>query len=163
MKKYLLILVAIATLISCSKKQTVNNIEQPIKVGTTAVAIGYDKFLPAATAFRMSGDYSDNVAITLNQEGQLLYFPAPTDITADSRPIDLGNGWWLNCQGLGPNSVFTKYTFAQYSELPNVPSPNQLKLDVIPGAKVTGFIELPMKKDYAVTHLDEVREYIKKL
>ena len=117
--------------------------------------------LPNATAFRMSGDYANNVAVTVGSDGELTYFPAPTDITAYSEPISLGNGWWLNQQGLGPNSVFTKYTFAEYAALPEVPSPQQLKNAIIPGAKVTEFIQLPMKIGDAVKNIDEVKEYLK--
>ena len=105
---------------------------------------------PNATAFRMSGDYSKNVAVTLAPNGDLLYFPDPTDITADSQPIYLGEGWWLNRQGFGANSAFTKYTFAEYAELPRVPSVEQLKNSIIPGAKVTEFVELPIKLDDAI-------------
>lgn len=116
---------------------------------------------PNATAFRMNGDYSKNVGVTLSPSGELIYFPAPTDITAYSEPISLGDGWWLNCQGIGPNSVFTKFTFAEYAALPEVPSPQQIKKDLLPGAKVTQFIELPMKLNDAVDHLDVVKEYLK--
>lgn len=117
--------------------------------------------VPNATAFRMSGDYGNNVAVTLTPGGELQYFPAPSDITAYSEPISLGDGWWLNCQGLGPNSVFTKYTFAEYASLPQVPTPTQLKQAIIPGAKVTQFIELPMKLNDAVENLDAVKSYLK--
>lgn len=117
--------------------------------------------LPYATAFRMSGNYADNVAVTLSSDGKLLYFPAPSDITADSEPVALGDGWWLNNQGLGPNSVFTKYTFAEYAALPQVPSPEELKSAIIPGAKVTGFIELPMKIGDANNNLEVAKEYVK--
>lgn len=116
---------------------------------------------PNATAFRMSGDYAGNVAVTLGSNGELTYFPAPSDLTAYSEPISLGNGWWLNCQGIGPNSVFTKYTFAEYSALPQTPTPQQIKLAIIPGAKVTQFIELPMKLNDAVNNINEVKLYIK--
>lgn len=119
------------------------------------------EMLPDATAFRMSGNYANNVAVTLSQDGELLYFPAPSDITADSEPVSLGDGWWLNNQGLGPNSVFTKYTFAEYAALPEVPSPEQLKLSIIPGAKVTGFIELPMKIGEAQNNIEAVKAYLK--
>ena len=122
---------------------------------------GVNYYLPEATAFRMSGDYSKNVAVTLSPDGELQYFPAPSDITADSEPIELGDGWWLNNQGLGPNSVFTKYTFAEYAALPEVPSPEQLKLSVIPGAKVTGFIELPVKIGEANNNIEELKKYVK--
>lgn len=119
--------------------------------------------LPNATAFRMSGDYANNVAVTLGPNGQLTYFPAPTDITADSEPISLGNGWWLNCQGIGQNSVFTKYTFAEYASLATVPTPEQIKASIIPGARVTQMVELPFKASEAVNNIDEVKKYIKGL
>lgn len=117
--------------------------------------------LPPATAFRMNGEYQDNVAITINPEGVLIYFPDPKDITADSRPIELGDGWWLNCQGLSPNSVFTKYTFPEYAELPAVPTVQQLKNSVIPGSGVTQFIELPYTISQAAEHIPEIKEYLK--
>lgn len=119
------------------------------------------RIMPNATAFRMSGDYANNVAVTISPDGVLTYFPAPSDITADSEPIEVGEGWWLNNQGLGPNSVFTTYTFAEYASLPSVPTPEQIKGAIIPGAKVTEFIELPMKASQAAGHLDEVRSYLK--
>lgn len=119
--------------------------------------------VPPATAFRMSGDYYDNVAITLGPDGEISYFPAPTDITADSKPVALGDGWWLNNQGFGPNTVFTKYTFAQYAELDQTPDPEQLKLAIIPGAKVTKFVELPMNINEAAENLDAVKAYVKTL
>ena len=113
-----------------------------------------------ATAFRMSGDFSDNVGITMGENGMPVYFPAPTDITADSKPVSLGNGWWLNRQGIGPNSVFTSYTFARYAELPMAPDIEQLKNSIIPGARVTEMIELPFNAREAEMHLDEIRQYV---
>ena len=144
---------------SSSKTQNSNSIRVKMpEIGGSTQSIGY---LPNATAFRMSGNYANNVAITLTDDGQLLYFPDPTDITADSEPVSLGEGWWLNNQGLGPNSVFTHYTFAEYASLPEVPSPEQLKLSVIPGAKVTDFMELPIKIGEANNNIEEVKEFVK--
>lgn len=117
-------------------------------------------YMPNATIFRMNGNYSNNVAVTLSPEGELTYFPAPSDITADSEPVEIGEGWWLNNQGLGPNSVFTKYTFAEYAALPEVPSVEQLKLSIIPGAKVTDFKELPVKLGEKIDP-DIVKDYLK--
>lgn len=187
MKKFALIMMTGLMMLSCSHHTYVVNDNNDAN-RTTSVAIGYPKsdksdskeqsgpqkvavrptgsetlkvnFLPNATAFRMSGDYANNVAITLSKDGELLYYPAPTDITADSEPIDLGNGWWLNNQGLGPNSVFTKYTFAEYASLPEVPTHEQLKNSIIPGAKITGFIELPMKLNQANENLEEAKAFV---
>lgn len=184
MKKYLLILMAAVTLMSCSKHTYVANSGN--NKSTHSVVLGYPaafenkapakvkvaptggveapalNFLPNATAFRMSGEYANNVAVTLGPDGELIYFPAPTDITADSEPIELGQGWWLNNQGIGPNSVFTKYTFAEYAALPEVPSVEQIKLSIIPGAKVTDFIELPMTLSEANKNLDAAKEAVAK-
>ena len=127
----------------------------------TFISGNYQNMIPDATAFRMSGDYENNVAITLASDGTLTYFPAPSDITADSEPVALGDGWWLNCQGISPNSVFTKYTFAEYASLPSAPTPEQLKHSIIPGAKVTEFIELPVKADKALQNIEEIKAYIR--
>lgn len=182
MKKFIIPCMMSLLFVSCGHK-TYNPVENVSPRGNTHVAVGYGDnttqksdskvkvgerkgltqvaVIPNATAFKMNGNYSHNVAVTLNQDGKLLYFPAPSDITADSEPIDLGNGWWLNCQGFGPNSVFLKYTFAEYAALPEAPSPQQLKLDIIPGSKVTQYVELPMRLNQAVNNLEEVRECLK--
>lgn len=93
--------------------------------------------MPKATVFRMSGDYADNVAVTFAPDGTLTYFPAPSDISPDCASLSLGDGWYLNRQGFGPNSVFTRWTFDEYSKLPSVPSPEEIKEALIPGARVT--------------------------
>ena len=152
----------VALAVSCSKKPVTTDPIEPsvitkVKVPTASVS----NFLPNATAFKMSGNYSKNVGITLNPDGSVLYFPAPSDITADSEPIDLGDGWWLNCQGLGLNSVFTKYTFSEYAAMSEAPSPHQLLLEVIPGAKVTQMIELPMTLSEAQQNIEAAKESIK--
>ncbi len=95
-----------------------------------------------ATLFKMSGDYANNVAVTLGPDGRLLYFPAPTDLTDESAPQEVGDGWWLNRQGLGASSVFTKYTFDEYRALKTVPTPEEIKAAIIPGACVTDFRQL---------------------
>ncbi len=95
--------------------------------------------LPKKTAFKMSGDYADHVAVTLDGAGNLTYYPAPGDITAASAPVKMGDGWWLNRQGLGPGSVFTRWTFAEYAALKETPSQEEIKAAIIPGACVTAF------------------------
>lgn len=145
-----------------SSKQT-SAVESPKFEIKKKLTGGSAAAIPSATAFRMSGNYSDNVAITLSPSGEILYFPAPTDITAYSHPIELCDGWWLNCQGIGSGSVFTKYTFAEYAALPQAPTPEQLKAAIIPGAKVTQFIQLPMNINEAPKNIKAVNEYLKTL
>lgn len=130
-------------------------VEAPVKIvgGKPAVVL-------KASAFRMNGDYADNVAVTMDNDGNLLYYPAPTDITENSKPLDLGGGWWLNRQGLSANSVFTRYTFEEYSALKSVPSREKLKEMIIPGSKVTEFEILPVPASKAMDELDAIRQYL---
>ena len=154
---------------ACSKK-TADSASAQESQGLTeqvtmnGVAIGYRNSkpmntIPKASAFRMSGDYADNVAITI-RNGSLSYFPDPSDISDNSRPIDLGNGWWLNRQGISANSVFTKYTFDEYAALKKVPSVKERKPSIIPGARVTEMRELPFTINEAPAHLDSIRSFL---
>ena len=121
---------------------------------------GNSTMYPRATIFTMSGDYADKVAVTFNPDGTLAYFPDPMDITANSAPYSLGNGWYLNRQGLSPNSVFTEYTFDEYKSLKKPPTHQQLKDAVIPGSSVTEFVVLPVNQSEAVVNPEICLKYI---
>jgi len=144
---------------ACSRK---NTSDAGTEIGDAAVPVvqltGSSPLamMPKATAFKMTGNYSDKVAITLNPDGSILYYPAPSDISENSRPISLGNGWWLNRQGIAPTSVFTKFTFDEYSRLPKTPSVEELKAAVIPGARVSQWEVLPYTASEALSHLWEI-------
>lgn len=123
------------------------------------VAAGETFAMPSATAFRMSGDYASNVAVTFGPDGELAYYPAPTDITAQSAPVAIGEGWWLNRQGLSANSVFTKWTFEEYAALNTVPSRQEIMEAVIPGARVTEMISLPISLSEALQNPQNCIKY----
>lgn len=110
-----------------------------------------------ASAFQMSGDYADHVAITLDANGNLLYYPAPTDLSDSSTPIEIGDGWWLNRQGISANSQFTSYTFDEYMALKTPPTRRQLIESIIPGARVTAFRTLDIPASQAASRLPEIR------
>lgn len=107
--------------------------------------VGSHGIYPDATIFKMSGDYADNVAVTLNPDGTLAYYPAPGDLSSVSVPYALGNGWYLNRQGISSGSVFTKWTFQEYMALPQPPTTEQIKAAIIPGAYVTEMETIPVK------------------
>lgn len=116
--------------------------------------------LPKATAFKMNGNYANHVAVTLDANGNLIYFPAPSDITANSRPVDLGNGWWLNRQGFPENPAFLEYTFEEYAALPTTPSIKEIKKKIIPGSGITYRMLLPFTINEAENNLPSIRNYI---
>lgn len=157
MKKCFFLLAGSALLLSCSHKSNIVTISTTSTSTTSENVISPGTPVPLennimnsrpnlarlrATLFKMSGNYANNVAVTLDANGNLIYFPAPTDLSAESVPQEVGEGWWLNRQGLGANSVFTKYTFEEYRALKTVPTPDEIKAAIIPGARVTEFRRL---------------------
>lgn len=121
----------------------------------------YPAYILPATVFQMSGDYADRVGVTLGLDGSLVYFPAPTDVTASSAPYPLGDGWYINRQGIAPNSVFTKWTFDEYAALDKVPSAAEIIEAIIPGAKVTRMEQLPLNINEAINNPAECAKYLK--
>ena len=122
---------------------------------------GFDsEAVPNATVFRMNGDYSNNVAITLNVDGSLAYYPDPSDITSGSAPYPLADGWYLNRQGIGPDSKFTAFSFEEYRNLNKAPSHKELIDAVIPGASVTEFVELPVSASEALANPQICLQYL---
>lgn len=129
--------------------------KQIVRGGSTTGAVSA---MPKAVAYRMSGDYADNVAIALTPDGKaILSYPAPTDLNKDSAPISLGDGWWLSRCGITQNSVFTTYTYAAYSALKQTPTPAELMKAVIPGACVTQIERLSMTPQEALADTAAVR------
>lgn len=160
MKTYLTPLLCMALVAAgCGKKVTPDSAtpDTPEQISFTGSS---SAFMPKATIFKMNGDYADNVAVTLNAEGNLAYFPAPTDLSSDSAPYSLGNGWYLNRQGLSPNSVFTKWTFEEYRAMAKAPTPTEIKAAIIPGARVTDFRQLPVKASEALSDPNICKKYI---
>lgn len=133
MKKFIL-MAAVALMTSCSASQKTT--ETPTPEGTT-------DHIPLAIAYQTSGDYNNNVPVTLNAAGdRLVSFPGPADVNPEtSAPIPLAQGWLLDRRGISANTAFTTYTYEQYHALPAVP--DNLMTSIIPGAVVTRIIRFP--------------------
>lgn len=159
--KYCYIAVFGLLCIACSHKPAEQALSpEPIQIRTAGGSGAFA--VPKATVFKMNGDYGDRVAVTLNKDGSLAYYPAPTDITDRSAPVDLGDGWWLNRQGLSEGSTFTKWTFDEYRSLPSVPSQEEIMAAVIPGSRVTEMITLPLSASEAMSDPSRCALYLPK-
>ncbi|MBO4978540.1 MAG: hypothetical protein J6C67_07500 [Muribaculaceae bacterium] len=139
---------ASALLMSCAPAR------QPASPAPAAVAVparapaapvlgGTPADLPPVTVYRMSSDYSHNVAVTVDADGNITSYPAPSDLSEAALPVAVGHGLWLDRRGVGLRSVFTRYTYAEYMALPEAPTPQQLRRAIIPGARVTAVYALP--------------------
>ncbi len=93
--------------------------------------------------YKTNGDYADNVPVTLNADGTaVVSYPAPTDL-AGASPVPLRDGYLLDRRGVGKNTAFTRYTYAEYSRFSQPPTPEELLKAVIPEAKVIEIVEMP--------------------
>lgn len=104
---------------------------------------GRQAAIPRARVYRMNGNYADNVPVGTDGNGRIISYPAPSDVSAASRPVQLAGGWWLDRRGVGQHTVFTRFTYEEYAALPQSPSVAQLREAIIPGARVTAVEELP--------------------
>lgn len=102
--------------------------------------------MPKAVLYKTNGDWTDHVQATYNAAtGRFISYPAPTDILPDSEPIQLADGWLLDRRGgIGANTVFLQWTLEQYSRMVEAPSLADLRKAIIPDARVTECVRLPM-------------------
>jgi hypothetical protein len=118
--------------------------------------------MPTAVVYRVNGAFVDKVAVTMSvNRKQIVSYPAPSDVSEATLPIQLADGYLLDRRGINMNSVFTKYSYKEYGELPIAPSLSELREMVIPGAIVTDLVRLPMTLSAAVADTARVNELIR--
>lgn len=130
---------------SCSTPKSVEAAPEP-EVSTISAGrpLGQATVMPKAIAYKTSQPCADLVPVQLNDRGELVSFPAPTDLTDNSTPIPLADGFWLDRRGITANSAFTRWTYAEYRALKQAPSPAQILENIDPAIKVTQVMQLPM-------------------
>lgn len=153
-KKCLMFLAGIAfagVMASChSQKKATENVISETPRMTQQMIGGESNYLPKLHIYRTNGDYINNVPIMLSADGKsVVSFPAPSDISMQSLPLELSDGWLIDRRGVGGNSVFTRYTYEEYMNLSQTPSVAQLIEAVIPGSGVTEIVELPFNQSEA--------------
>lgn len=120
------------------------------------------KALPKAVIYRTNGDYNDNVPVNLNaSRTALVSFPAPSDITSRSTPVEIGDGWLFDRRGgVGENTVFLTYTYAEYAALLSAPSSSRIMEAVIPGSGVTQCVVTSVQFSEALANPEILKQYI---
>ncbi len=139
MKK--LILIAIATALCTVACRSTKPI--PATVGTSEISMKPAASpVPRAIIYRTNGDYDQNVPITMDGN-RIVSFPAPSDLRS-ATPLPLADGYLLDRRGISQNSVFITYTYPEYASLSEAPTIDALKSAIIPGARITRIVRLPM-------------------
>jgi hypothetical protein len=93
------------------------------------------KGLAPLIIYKTKADYSNNIPVTLNEtKDRIVSYPSIKDVIKVgklARPDKLKNGYLLDNFGIGPNTVFTSYTFEDYSKLAEVPSIQEIMNRII--------------------------------
>lgn len=122
---------------------------------------GSQQMVPRAVVYRTSGDYDNNVPITLNAAGDgVVSFPAPSDLSESSTPLKLNGGYLLDRRGIGRNTVFTTWTYKDYMALKKAPSTDELLKSVIPDSRVVEIVELPIAAGEAWRNVGKCNGYV---
>lgn len=126
---------------------------------------GTVNFLPHGVIYRTNGNYDDNVTVMLDASRQaLVMYPAPTDVSTASAPLVMADGWLLDRRGgIGDNTAFLDWTYAQYAQLPETPSQAEIMRHIIPSARVTAVKVLPMAATAALADTAAVNVFIRSL
>lgn len=104
---------------------------------------GKSAVMPLTRIYRTNGDYADRVPITLNaSRTELLSYPAPGDLKG-AEPVRLDDGFLLDNRGIGANTAFTSWTYAEYMAMPSAPSAAEIMKHILPDARVTEIYEMP--------------------
>ncbi len=141
---------------------TVSPVPQPVPARfQPQIMGGSEQDIPSAVLYRMNGDYADNVPVNINPGGRLLSYPAPSDLTEDSRPLEIQPGLWLDRRGIGPDTRFTTWTYAEYMALPEAPTPGEIGRAIIPEARITETFVLPIPASEAAADTAALIDYLK--
>lgn len=80
--------------------------------------------------YKTKADYSTYVPVVMNDSKDVIVsYPSPKDVFYNGKlalPEKLGKGYLLDNVGISKNSVFTSYTFEEYSKLETAPSIERL-------------------------------------
>ena len=123
MKKVVLFSVILLLVACCSNKK------QPVKNVDLVFAT------PDVVVYKTTNDYTNNIAVIMDAERtRIVRYPAPADLRRGNeyvRPIQLENGYLLDCYGITKNVVFLDYTIEQYANFPQAPTLDEMLSHII--------------------------------
>lgn len=147
---------------ACSASHTASVIEKPVTITIAPESSDANvSSIPRATVYRTSCDCTDLVPVTLNTTATaIVSYPAPTDLTQNSEPIKLSGGWLLDRRGIGENTRFTNFTYSEYRELTQPPSPTDLMKNLNSECVITTIVRLPIPAWEAAVNPEICEKYL---
>lgn len=120
--------------------------------------------IPKARIYKIYGKATaDNVPVQVSTSGEIISFPAPTDIKGQE-PLAMADGYLLDRRGIGENTRFLRWTYKEYEAMKQVPSIAELKAAIIPdaGVKSMHVLDLTLSQalaDTAVVNAEILKKY----
>jgi hypothetical protein len=85
--------------------------------------------------YKTKGDYVNNVPVIMNDNKDMIVaYPSPKDVYFNgvlALPDKLKHGYYVDNIGITKNSVFTSFTFDEYSKLETAPKLDDLMKSII--------------------------------
>lgn len=150
-------------LISCSSNKK-NNVEEKINAAviqpTAYNSTAPQAMIPKAIIYKTRADYNQLVPITMNEaKNSIVSYPDPSDINDYQKPVLLDNGYLLDRRGISLNTVFTSFTYDEYSKLTSLPTNSQLINSIVDKYPFAEIYVLPISINEA--NKDNCNEYVK--
>ena len=167
MKKFLFFLAPWALILSSCTERNTLTISVPTSTPSSIISSKLNtpplSMIRKASIFKIDDKYADNVVVCLDYAGNLSYYPAPSDINANSAPLKLANGWWFNRQGFGAGAMVTSFTFEQYRSLDHTPSHQEILNAIIPDAVISDIQSIPISHSQALSlPIDQLNTFLPK-
>ena len=142
-------------MVACSAVRPVDSVVESVPRRDAVAA------LPSARIYKVDSQWAYLVPVTVSN-GTLVSWPAPGDVRSATAPLALADGWWLDRQGVNPNTMFLKWTRGEYASMANTPDAAEIKAAVIPGSRLSELVELPLTTSSAVDDTAAVNQLILK-
>ncbi len=105
-----------------------------------------------AIIYKTNGDYSKNVAVTLNDShSSIIAYPAPADVYRNGKlayPEALGNGFLLDNRGINANTAFLNLTYEEYAKLSAAPPLADMMAQIKDKEPITEIYNLGSRSTY---------------
>lgn len=119
--------------------------------------------LPKAVVYKTNRPVDNHPAVRVKDLGnELVYYPAPSDISEESRPLRLTGNWLLDRQGsIGDGTRFMKYTFDEYAALPAAPKAQDILNSLLEDVHVTEIHTLDITLQEAIADTSAVNAMLR--
>jgi hypothetical protein len=126
------------------------------KTGKKSVLIAKENnretfIIPPLIIYKTRKDYFYNLPVDLSDDKMsVISYPDIVDIYHEGKiatPTILANGYLLDNRGIGPNSVFTKYSYEEYSKLEHTPTAKMLFNQIIDFDPITEMYSCKCSRD----------------